>query len=266
MWLKQKVFTFDISREGVAQDDRLDNIKVSLNGNLTTISIEQLFAKISSFDFSEDGKSLQIKGWSLLQDLNIYEESTLKVKDNDISISFEAEELGSLKISSIKNPWFILNDMEIEDSELEPIYEKLLELSDVSTEDNNTGAEGSPHTSPPVFVNSSYESGKAGFIKRGFAEYENGNFKLLVKNSDDFFQANLIELLSEDKLSQLQNGVKIIDGFYKFEDSKNQRTINAKIIDGQLDISFSDVPVDEPEYSEEQIIQKNPEFKEDDED
>ena len=132
--------------------------------------------------------------------------------------------------------------------------------------ENETGLDGSPHTSPPVIINETYNRGKVGLIKKGFKEFssesdiENPNFRLLIIDDENKLDGNLIEFLSEDKLYQVQNPVKVTDGFYKFEDEKNQRIINAKIIDGILNVSFSDVAIEEPDY-ENIPVEKNDDFE-----
>jgi len=201
----------------------------------------QLFARISTTNFSEDGKYLEVKGWSILQEVK---ENKLIINEQEISISFTGEEIGELNIVSIKNPWFILSDIELSQDELESINAKLIELSGLMSEENNAGDDGSPHTSPPVIVNEYYESGKVGFFKRGFVEYVGGNFRLLILKTETVFQANLIELINENKITQLQNPVTVVDGFYKFKDDKNNRIVNAKIIDNELDISFDEIEVE----------------------
>lgn len=248
MWLKQKIYTLSILRSSDSQEDSTDGIKVKLNGNLTTIEIKQLFAKISDEEFSEDGKTLKLTGWSILQFLD--DNEFLLIDESAVSITFEKESFGSLEIESIKNPWFILNDVELSDEEVKSINQKILELSIVSTADDNAGESGSPHASTPVIENKSYEAGKKSFIGRGYKEYSKDNFKLLLLDNGDTFQANLIEILSEDKLIQLQNPVKVTDNFYKFEDGQNETVINVKVIGDEIEISGSDVSI-ENEFKDE---------------
>ncbi len=267
MWLKQKIYTLKLENEANIQNDNFESIQVKLNRKLTTITLSQLFAKISNYSFSEDGKTIEVKGWSILQDLV---SGWLKIGDEQIEFSFQDEEENEFIISKIENPIIIWNDIELSSEEVEQTYSKFIELTNSSKqEDNEAGSDGSPHTSPPVIINEVYERGKAGLIKKGFTEYSsesdssNPNFRLLLIDNENKLSGNLIEFLSEDKISQLQNPVKIADGFYMFEDEKNKRTINAKTIDGVLNVSFSDVPLEEPDY-ENIEIKNNPEFKEED--
>jgi len=244
MWLKQQEYILSIIRDTASQDDNFENINVKLNGNLTTIKLIQLFAKISKHEFSDDGKKLRIIGWSILQSVK---DDKLKIGENEIDISFEAEELGLLSITKIENPWFMLNDLKLSNEEVESINSKLLELSGSQIGDNDTGEEGLPQTSPPAIINSIYDKGRESFIKRGFKEYSKDNFRFLILKTEDSLKANLIELINEDKLVQLQDPKIVIEGFYKFNDEANNRVINVKIIDESLEISFSDVEIEEEE-------------------
>lgn len=251
MWLKQKVYSFRITKEDSVREDSIERIMVKLNGNLTTIKLIQLFAEISKSEFSEDGNILEIKGWSILQDVN---SNKLKIGENEIDISFESENLGSLSIESIENPWWILNDIKLSDLDVAEITSKLLELSglDKSTEDITDQAE-SPHTLPSVIVNKSYDTGKITYQKIGYTEYIKDNFRFLLNSKSD--KALLIELKDEKDLIQYKNPVKVVDSFYKFDDELNNRVIDVKIIGEDLDISFSEK--EQIEQNESELGQTN---------
>lgn len=256
MWLKQKVYTFRITKEDSVREDSIGHINVKLNGNLTTIKLTQLFAKISKSEFSEDGHTLAIKGWSILQDVK---SNKLKIDENEIEISFESENLGSLSIESIENPWWILNDIELSDSDVAEINGKILQLSGLDKPSEEIiGETESPHTPPPVIINQIYEKGKINYQKIGYTEYSKDNFRFLI--NDKSGKVLLIELKDEKDLIQYRNSSKVIDNFYKFEDDTNNRIIDVKIIGEDLDISFSEK--EEPDYENEELKEKNSEYKE----
>ena len=237
MWLKQKVFTFELESEAKIQNDNFEEIKVSLNRKLTTISLEQLFTKISYYSFSEDGKTFEVKGWSILQILN---EGRALIGEKNIEFSFQDAEGNEFILISIVNPWLILNDIEISEKDLNDVNEKLIELSEASAKENNTDAEGSPHTKEvSVFVNDSYNLAKKSFINRGFKEYSKDNFRLLILEKNESFQANLIEIISAEKIIQHYNPIKVLDNFYQFNDKRNDEVIDVKLIGEELEINYS---------------------------
>ena len=240
MWLKQKVYTLRITRAAASEDDSFESIIVKINERKTTIKLSQLFAKISKIEYSDDGNLLTVKGWSILQDVV---NGKLKIGEDEIDISFESEDLGSLAIELIENPWFILSDIELSDSDVENINNKLMELSGIHSGADEAEGSGLPHTSPSVIVNEKYERGRKNYEAVGFKEYKFDNFRFLLRAEKD--KAILVELIDENKLIQFSDGKKVIDGFYKFEDKDSNRIIDVKLIGDDLDITFSDLEVDE---------------------
>lgn len=247
MWLEQKKFIFGFSSKGILRNDNFEEIYVRLNEKQTTIKLSQLFVKISKFEFEDE--KLIVKGWSILEKIDNL--GQILIIDQLVKFDFIFEEENILNIISVETPWFQLNDIEIDKEAIKAFDEKLLELSGVvNASEDNTGEDGSPQSSPPVIVNSIYESVKPTWLKRGFKEYIFENFRLLIKNDEEYNSANLVELINEERLIQLKDPKKVIDNFYKFEDLKNQRIVNAKIIDDVLDISFSEISIVENENSE----------------
>ena len=224
MWLKEKKYTLSVTDQDSVLD-ATDLIKVKLNGILTTIELGKLFAKFGGWEFKE--KTATIEGWSILQGLI---NNNLIIGEDTIAVSFETESGIPLELTSVKNPIVQWNDIELTEEEVSTINNKLLELSKSNSE-QETVVEEEPHSLPPVFVNEKYESGKLALIKKGYVEYEEGNWRfLLIKDTG---KCTLIELLSEDKLSQLQNGEKVVDNFYRFKDDSG-RVINVKLIGDEL--------------------------------
>ena len=245
MWLKQQVYTLRITRETASQDDSFESIIVKINERKTTIKLSQLFAKISKIEYSDDGHLLTIKGWSILQDVV---NGKLKIGENEISISFESEKLGSLLIESMENPWFMLSDIEISESDVDNINNKLIELSGLNSMVDETEGSGLPHTSPSVIINEKYERGRKNYEVAGFKEHKLDNFRFLLKVEKS--KAVLVELINENDLVQYTDFKKVVDNFYKFEDKDNNRTIDVKLIDDILDINFSNLEVVEENKEE----------------
>lgn len=244
MWLKEKKYTISVTDQDSVLTKE-DLIKVKLNGIVTTIELNQLFAKISGFEFKE--RILVIEGWSILQNLK---DNNFIIDGNSISVSFETESGIHLQITSVKNPIVIWNDIELIEEEISSINNKLLELS-IDNSEQETVTEEEPHSLPPVFVNEKYESGKLSLIKKGYVEYKEGNYRFLLDETNG--KSTLIEILSEDKFAQLQNGEKIVDNFYKFKDDKNNSVINVKLIGDELIVEPELIGEIEPIVKEDEV-------------
>lgn len=238
MWLQQKDYTLSIDRAVATKDENLSKINLKVNNRLTTVTLEQLFLEISKYEFSDDGKSLLVRGWSILEKVK---DNNLIIEDKQISISFHGEELGELAIAKIINPWCQMNDKKITDENLQEFYSKIIELSTppaLEKEeqlDEQAGEASLPQVEPPVLIiNKSYENGKKPYLKSGYKEYESDNFRLLEKGE----KTVLIELIDSNELTQYKKHNLLAEGFYQFIDENNARKINAKIIDGKLDITL----------------------------
>lgn len=243
MWLEQKIYSFKSEKNTVASEDILSNINLKVNDILTTVKLSSLFLKVDSIKFDKETHILEIKGWSILErtipktgELRIYGES--KEDFTDVKLSFYSDELGEMIIDDIENPIFQFDDKEVKESDVKAFDAKIIELSIPKKEEEIQGeGTGSPHSNPALF-NKKYEIAKARFINNGYKEYPSGNFRLLVKQSNDSKTVILIELVDESKLNQFTAPEEITEGFYQFLDTDGNRKINAKVIDGKLDVEI----------------------------
>lgn len=233
MWLEQKVYTFQSEKGAVTQEDILDNIYLRVNENLTTVKLKQLFLKNSEPEFDEKKNQLEVKGWSLLEKIDL-KTGELKVNEETVKISFNSEELGDLKIIEISNPLIQSNDKELEDEDLKKFNEKIIELSKSKVEDEQGKGVGTPHTEPLSVINKKYENGKIRYLNNGFVEYVDKNYRLLVKKDDEKTIALLFDIISEQEINQLSEPKISEPENYQFIDKKNNKVLEAKIEENKL--------------------------------
>ena len=153
----------------------------------------------------------------------------------------------------------MFSDIELSDEDVESINSKLIELSGPGSDVDESEDDRLPHTSPSDIVNQSYESGKKSYLSINYKEYSFENFRLLLKEKEN--KAILVELIDEKTLVQLKNFKKVVDGFYKFEDKSNNRIIDVKLINENLEITVnyevSEKEINEANLSEDNLITNN---------
>lgn len=246
MWIEQKVYTLKSEKGGdVKTEDILDNIFLRVNENLTTVTLKQLFLKNSEPEFKSN--LLIVKGWSLLEKVipvtGAYL-ATLTSKESEakdqVRISFNNEILGNLELIEVENPLIQSNDKSIEDNDVEDFNKKIIELSQLKTADKETEEDVTPHTEASVPIeNKEYENGKASYLKVGYKEFSNGNFKLLVKGE----KVILFEIVSEEEIKVFSEPKILEENSYEFTDSENNEIIKVKV-DGEL------LTIEKPEVEE----------------
>lgn len=254
MWLEQKVYSFQCEKNEITpEQDILSGINLKVNGILTTVKLSSLFLKANQPEFNKNKKILEIKGWSILErtipltgELRIVGEGE---KFTDVKLSFYSDLLGDMVISDIENPIFQASDKDLKDEDVKAFDSKIIELS-ISKKDEEVQGEGtgSPHSNPSLF-NKKYENNRIRFINNGYKEYinnEKGNFRLLVKQSTDSKTILLFELLDETTIKRYDSPEEIVENFYQFLDVDGNRKINAKLIDGKLDIEVIGEGTEEP--------------------
>lgn len=237
MWLKQKWYSFQCEKDVQNPETLLDGIMLKVNGNLTEVKLVDLFNKISenSIEFKEDKKILEVKGWSVLENVEP-KTGVILIGDKQIVLSFESEQLGQITLLKLSNPIVIFDDRDIDDSKYKDFEEKIIELS-ILKEDSNSGlGTGSPHSNPnPTAVfNKNYENNKVRLINNGYQEFSYGQFKILKK--DDVIL--LFEIVDDVAVNKYSEKTKVMDNFYQFVDSMNDRKLNVKFIDGAVEVEI----------------------------
>lgn len=244
MKLEQKNYVFSINRDTASENDSISEIHLKINDKLTTITLETLFLKISSHEFSDDGKELEITGWSVLQLLKETKSlNLLLIRDtksdtesnNEIKIGFFSEKLGELEVTKISNPLLQFSDKT--DESAAEILEKILELSIVKV-DEQVGEVVAPHSenSTVIYVNKNYENAKLRYINNGYKEYSYENFRLL--KNDEKQKAILVEIKGENEAEQFNNSI-IEEATVTFLDKNTYRVIICKIEDEKLIVEIS---------------------------
>lgn len=232
MWIEQKVYTLKSEKGGnVKSEDILNNVFLRVNENLTTVTLKQLFLKHSDPSFEDN--ILEVKGYSILEKV-IPLTGDFFINDQKVKISFNHEEIGNLEIIEIENPLFQANDKSIEDEDVDSFNKKIIELSQLKTDDNKEEENVNPHTETssdivPIF-NKKYENGKVRYINNGYKEFVDGDFRLLLKNDSVL----IFKIVSEDEIIQFENIEEKNENEFLF--SYNDDSYVANVSDGKLKV------------------------------
>lgn len=200
--INQKVFKIDESVKFYPKGEE-SGLKLIVNGVATEIDFADTFVKKPEY-YTE---SNEIKGYSILEKYFqhssgifsfLYKNTNLEIK----LIEINERVITDAKIIKMRNPVVIMDEKDISEPEEEKILDTIVIIRDNELkrriERDEEEKKKSEPKKPKLYENYIYEQDKNVFIKKGFAEYKNGNFRMLIHKTDQQVPSVLVLL---DKLS-----------------------------------------------------------------
>lgn len=220
MEINQKVFKIENKFYSTPNSTGL---LLMVNNVLSAIDFSEMFTE----EPTKYPDSNEIKGYCVLEKFYnamagnftfLHKEVNFKVELVDIN----EDKLIISKIIKFRNPVVIMDEEEITTEEFEIYLDK---IANIFFENERQKSEKEKAEEKPkkikLYENPVYEKDKKIYLKKGFKEYKNGNFRMLHNPADENNTAMLVLL---DKLSFEVLDIVTIEGGYEFEVNEEKGT------------------------------------------